>query len=163
MDIGLVCDEGSFKLRASGVIVRDNKMLVAKSRRFDGLVHFGGHIMLGENSCDAIVREAEEELGFAVKVNKLICVNENLYRVSDGVVGHEVVFYYLLEPVGGDVPTGDFEFVETENGQRFVHQYKWIPLSESKQHNIKPNWLADMILSNKENFYYLTDQVKGYE
>ena len=162
MDIGLVNNDGSFKLRSSGVIVKDGKMLVARSRKFDGYVFFGGHIMLGENSRTAIVREAIEELGFDVEISKLICVNENIFINEVNALAHEIAFYYLLDPVG-DVPEQDFEYVEHEDGNKFVHKYKWIDVCDAAKYDVRPKWLVDMIIDGKENFYYLSDQVNHYE
>ena len=53
MDIGIKSQEGTFKLRSCGVIVKNGKMLVDRARNFDGYVYLGGHINLGENSKDA--------------------------------------------------------------------------------------------------------------
>ena len=160
MDIGINAENGAFKLRSTGVIVKDGKMLVARSRRFDGFVFFGGHIMLGENSRDAILREAKEELGFDVKIKKLICINENLFPLNDSdFIAHEVSFYYLLEPIG-NIDFKNFEYVENENGHEYLHKYEWIDISKARDYNVRPNWIADMILEGKENYYYLSDQVK---
>lgn len=161
MDIGIIDNAGTFKLRATGVIVKDGKMLVCRSRRFDGFVFCGGHVMLGENSRDAIVREAREELGFDVEIKKLICINENLFPLEDKIA-HEISFYYLLEPVI-DIPMEDYEYVEIEDGQEFVHKYSWVSLEEARNFNVRPDWVADMILQGRENYYYLSDQVNRHE
>ena len=160
MDIGINSENGTFKLRATGVIVKDGKMLLARSRRFDGFVFFGGHIMVGENSRDAVLREAKEELGFDVKINRLICINENLFPLNESdFVAHEVSFYYLLEPVE-NISTENFEVYEKEGEHEYIHKYEWIDLQNTREHNVRPHWIADMILEGKENYYYLSDQTK---
>lgn len=161
MDIGIHCEEGTFKLRSTGVIVKDGKMLVAKSRRFDGFVFFGGHIMLGENSRDAMLREAKEELGFDVVIKKLICINENLFPLPDSnMIAHEVAFYYLLEPKE-DIDLNDYQHIEVENGHEYLHKYYWIDIDKASEYNVRPHWLADFILEDKENYYHFSDQVKN--
>ena len=157
MDIGIKCDDGTFKLRACGVIVHNGRLLVDKARRFDGFVFMGGHIELGENSRVGVVREIREELGVEVKINKLLCINENLYPLSSGGVAHEVAYYYVLDPIG-EMPDEDFEYTEIDHGVKITHHYSWIKLEEAENYNIRPNWVAQMILEGKENYYYLTDQ-----
>jgi len=159
MDVGIKCNEGTFKLRACGVIVRDGKILVDKARNFNGFVFMGGHIELGENSRDGVVREIKEELGFDMKIIKLLCVNENLYPLANGGVAHEVAYYYVLEPID-KMPDEDFKHTEIDHGVEITHHFTWVKLEEAKNYNIRPNWVANMILEGKEDYCYLTDQTK---
>lgn len=161
MDINVECENGRFKLRTSGVIVKDGKMLVDRARRFDGFVFLGGHVEVGENTRDAILREAKEELGIEVRIIKLICINENIYPLANSdKVAHEISYYYLLEPIEM-LQMNDFENMEIDHGVEITHHYSWIPLDKSKEYNVRPNWVADMIFENKENYFYLTDQTKS--
>lgn len=163
MDIRVECDKGAFKLRACGVIVKDGKMLVDRARRFDGHIILGGHIEVGENSRDAIIREAKEELGINVEIERLVCINENLYSIpNSNTVAHEIALYYLLN--SSEVNMEDFEYKEIDKGVEICHKYSWINVNECDKYNVRPHWIADMIISGKENFYYLTDQTKvNYE
>lgn len=163
MDIGISCDQGTFKLRSCGVIVRDNKMLVDKSRRFDGYVFLGGHIALGENSADAILREGKEELGIDVSIKKLICINENIYPIPNSEkVAHEVACYYELKP-SVYIPDEGLINTEIDNGVEITHHYKWVSLDEARENNVRPSWVAEIIKEGGENRYLLTDQTKKYE
>ena len=163
MDIRVECDDGAFKLRACGVFVKDGKMLVDKSRRFDGHIFLGGHIEVGENSRDAIIREAKEEMGIDVEIDKLICISENIYPIANSNrVAHEIAYYYLLK-TDIDIIDG-FEFKEIDKGVEITHRYNWIDLKDCEKNNVRPNWLAKMIIEGKENYYQLTDQTKeNYE
>ena len=160
MDIEVSGDIGKFKLRSCGVIVRDGKMLVDRGRNFAGHVFLGGHVTVGENSRDTIVREAKEELGVDVTIEKLLCVNENIYEIpTTKNVAHEVAFYYMLE-TKDILPNEDFEVVENDNGTIITHRYSWVDLNKASECNVRPNWIAEMILENKENYYYLTDNTR---
>jgi 8-oxo-dGTP pyrophosphatase MutT (NUDIX family) len=160
MDIGVNCEKGTFKLRSCGVIVKGGKMLVDKARRFDGFVFLGGHVQLGENSRDAIIREAKEELGFDVEVKKLICINENIYPLhNQETVAHEVSYYYELEP-NVDIPDEGFDHQEFDHGVDILHKYSWVDISKAKENNVRPDWLANLIINNAENQIVFTDQTK---
>lgn len=160
MDIEVSCEEGRFKLRACGVILRNGKMLVDRARNFDGFVYLGGHIALGENSTDAILREAREELGFDVSIKKLICINENIYIIPNtDKIAHEVACYFELEP-SIELNDESFENTEIDNGVEITHHYSWVDLHEAREKNVRPSWLAEVILEGGENRYILTDQTK---
>ena len=160
MDIGINVSQGTFKLRACGVIVRDGKILVDKARRFDGYVFLGGHIALGENSQDAILREAREELGFDVKIKKLICVNENIYPLPNtNTVAHEIAYYYELDPTV-EISDEGLDNTEIDNGMEITHKYSWVSLDEMTNKNVRPNWIADLIINGDRDKIVLTDQTK---
>ncbi len=159
MDIRVECEEGVFKLRSCGVFVKDGKMLVDRARRFDGHIILGGHVRVGENSRETIIREAKEEMGLDVTIEKLICVNENLYRhVSTGDFLQEVSCYYLLN--ADNLPEDGYEFFEIDNGKEITHKFSWIDLDKLEENNVRPCWIGKMIQDNKENYYYLSDQTK---
>jgi 8-oxo-dGTP pyrophosphatase MutT (NUDIX family) len=160
MDIGLTCEKGTFKLRACGVIIRDGMMLVDKARRFDGFIFLGGHIQIGESSWDAIAREAREEMGFDVEVKRLICINENIYPLPNTeTVAHEISYYYELRPKV-KISNEGFEHEEFDHGVNILHKYSWVPLEKSREMNVRPDWLAELILSGGENEIIFSDQTK---
>lgn len=53
----------------------------------------GGGIEFGETSCEAIVREVQEELGLSIKDLRLLGTLESLF-VYNGKPGHEIVQVY---------------------------------------------------------------------
>lgn len=160
MDIGLNTNDGNFKARACGVIIKDGKVLLEKSRRFDGYVFVGGHMKLGENSRDTVIRECEEELGVKCQIEKLICINENIFESESlNKVCQEISYYYLLTPLS-PLPDDDFDRFEIDNGREITHYYSWVDIANYKEYNIRPNWIMEMILTNTENKLYLSDQIK---
>lgn len=161
MDIDIKSSEGKFKLRACGIVLKDGKILVDKAKNFDGYVYMGGHISIGESSRDAVIREAKEELQVDVEIERLICINENLYPTHDSMA-QEVSFYYLLKSKQ-PLPDGDFERQEVDGGELKIHKYKWLDLNDAKVANLRPNWIIDMILCGAENYYYLSDQRENNE
>ena len=68
MDLSL--DVGDYKLniRAAGMFVHNNKILVHKDDRKDHCCLPGGRIEIGENSEETIKREIKEELGKEIEI-----------------------------------------------------------------------------------------------
>ena len=84
----------------------------------------GGHIELGENAEEAILREAKEELCLEVKIIRLL-----------GRVKHrEDLLVFECKPVGGELKSDPNE----------IQEVKWVPLSQAN--DFSRNVLARKIL-----------------
>jgi ADP-ribose pyrophosphatase YjhB (NUDIX family) len=87
----------------------------------------GGLVELGETSEEAIIREAEEEVGLKVEVIHLVAVLDwILLDASDQVEFHYVLMDFLCRPVGGALrPGGD------------VLSTSFVPLESLSQYRLK--------------------------
>ena len=79
MDVKIKADEGCYKYRVSGVIVKDNKLLTVNICDNGFYCLPGGHIHLGEDSVTAVNREIKEEVGITCKSVKLLSLIENFF------------------------------------------------------------------------------------
>ena len=147
LDIDIKCNEGKFKLRTSGVIIKDNKVLVQKSKKFKGYVLPGGHIELGELSKEAILREIKEETKLDVKINHLICITENIYNNKQ--ICHEVNYYYNIEPIE-DIKTEEFTVIENDKGVIKEQTFYWLDINTLVENNVMPTKITKIIEENKE-------------
>ena len=148
IDIDIKCKEGKFKLRTTGIIIKDNKVLVQKAKKFEGYVLPGGHIELGELSKEAMLREIKEETKLDVKINYLICVAENIYNKSDETC-HEINYYYRLEPIN-DIKTEEFTIIENDKGIIKEQNFYWIDINNLVEKNVMPINITKLIQDNKE-------------
>ena len=80
MDLSL--DVGDYKLniRAAGVIIHNNKILIHKNVNEDHCCIPGGRIEIGENSKETIKREIKEEMGKEVEVKRYLATIENFFE-----------------------------------------------------------------------------------
>ena len=67
-DIKIKDENGKFRLRVSGMIIKNNKLLVHETQKFKGYCLPGGHVEVGESTKQAILREMKEELKINVKI-----------------------------------------------------------------------------------------------
>lgn len=156
-DIDIKDNQGKFKLRVSGVIIKDGKLLVQESKRYVGFCLPGRHVELGENTIDAIKREMKEELKINIEIENLFCVNENIYDF-DGKVNQEINYYYKVKPIeklSDDV----FSIKEIDKGIRKEHVFHWIDIKDLESKNFKPLHIAKLLENNKNssNNVILTD------
>ena len=147
MDVKIKSDEGSFKYRVAGAIVKNDKVLMVNICNNGFYCLPGGHIHLGEDSLEAIKREINEEVGITCKTVKLIALCENFFNSKWGKM-QEVCYFYLIEP-NEDMQTEDYEIVENDEGELKPLKFKWCPLSEINSVDFRPQVLKNK-LKNKE-------------
>ena len=82
-----------------------------------------------ETNKETAIREVTEETGLQVSAKTLIgSINYSFIRVSDQVLCHKIVYFYLMEAIGGSFENHDHEFDEviwvgaTECLQVLTHQ-----------------------------------------
>ena len=82
----------------------------------------GGVVELGERIEDAVKREAREETGMEIEVDRLLTVIDQIIKDKDGSVRfHYVIVYYSGCPAGG-----------TLKASTDAEDTRWIPLGEVK-------------------------------
>ena len=128
-------------LRAAGVVIKDNMILVQRDKDGNDYALPGGHIKIGETSEAALVREMAEEMGLAVKCVRLLWSEECFWDWNEKQA-HTVTFYYRAELCGGaDIPKGGF-VPQKDNGSVVVG---WLPIDELQKVNIYPAFLKEEI------------------
>ena len=131
-----------FTYRVAGLVINDNKLLVAK--RVDHPVYYiiGGGVEINETSEEAIIREIMEETGLKLNIAKLAYIQERFLKVNE-IKHHEIVFFYLME-VKTDIKITNNTFTD----QGFKETLHWLPLGQLKKYNIVPDFLKHKSLKN---------------
>ena len=80
-----------------GIVIRDGKVLMVHSRKYDYYKFPGGGIEAGEDHNEALCREVREETGFAVSPNSIreYGMVHRRERDHDGTTFVQDNFYYL--------------------------------------------------------------------
>lgn len=156
-DIKMKEENGSFRLRVSGMIIRDNKLLVHETQKFVGFCLPGGHVEIGETTKQAILREMKEELNIDAQIINLFCINENIY-IKDEKTVQEINYYYKLKSLS-KLPNKTFSIKEIDKGIEKEHKFHWINIDELENKNFKPNHISKKIMNDldKNNIIVLTD------
>lgn len=127
MDITI--DVGDYKLnvRAAGVIIHNNKVLVHKNVNSDHYALVGGRIEIGENSVDTIKREIKEELGKDIEITGYISTIENFFEMK-GSKYHEIMFVHKVEFVNEEDKRIEYS-LENIEGKDYL-KYEWLELDK---------------------------------
>jgi 8-oxo-dGTP pyrophosphatase MutT (NUDIX family) len=130
MDFRTKLDKQTFGVRATALIIKNNKICLSK--RSDGYHTIGGAVEVNETSSQAAIRETKEELGIDAAVTHLAFVVENYFTVKD-VNYHNIEFHYILNPLQEIPPF----MLEGDN----QYPCEWIALDKLEDFEIKPSFL----------------------
>ena len=149
IDVRIDETEGHFKFRVAGVLRCGDRFLFVKMNKNDFYCLPGGHVELGENTEQAVLREMEEELGFKVKISRFLGEAQNFYERKDGSLFHELGYYYEVEAVEEKNITKE-DYYREENDKGFIQhlEFKWFTLEQLKNVLIKPDFLVELLLSD---------------
>nr|WP_202458583.1 NUDIX hydrolase [Streptomyces sp. SID5464] len=98
------------RVAAYAICVRDGQILLARSPAPDGTPEWvvpGGGMEHGEDPCDTVRREVEEETGYRIEVTGLLGVDSSRHTFRDGfgraVDHHGVRLVYEGRIIGGEL------------------------------------------------------------
>ncbi|MGT2774489.1 NUDIX hydrolase [Streptococcus hyovaginalis] len=131
MDFRTKIDYHSFGVRVSALMLKDDKLYLAKSPK-DEYYLLGGAILVNELTEDAIKREIYEEVGVEIEVGQLAFIVENHFSLENTHY-HQIEFHYVVTPLSS--PNSEME----EGGQ--TRRCEWVSLNDLENINLNPNFL----------------------
>lgn len=135
-------DDKTFRYRASGIIIENNCVLLARNNYLPYLYSVGGGVHIDETAEDAVVREVYEETGVHYEIDRLAYISERFHKNE-----HRLSFYFLMKQRG----TQDL------NISRETEQMVWVPLAELSQHEISPAWYKTELQNISRNVIYIKE------
>lgn len=153
--IKMKTDDYNFKFRVSGLIIRNNKLLLVDMNNSGFLCLPGGYVELGETTEEAIKRELVEEIDKDVIVKKYLGVVENYFINKFFKKMHEISFYYLMDFADANIKENNFTLIENDKGHNIKLDFKWISIDELDKFDIRPHFLKDLFKNNDLEFNHL--------
>lgn len=133
-------DDKTFRYRASGIIIEDGCLLLARDERIPYLYSVGGGVHIDETAEEAAVREVFEETGVQYEIDRLAYVSERFVGTE-----HRLALYFLMKPRG----------TKELNVQSETEQMVWVPLDALAEYDISPNWYKTELVNISEHVKYL--------
>lgn len=158
MDLKIKTESEEFHGRTCGIIKQDNFFLIMRVNKTPYYHIPGGHIEIGEDSEQALIREIKEEIGCDIQNAKLFAIQENFWIRREKRC-HGIEFYYTIEPKQR-LEIKDYETIEIDKGEEKLLEFKWVTLEELKNTDLRPNSIRD-ILINGQYLNGLTHIVKS--
>ena len=145
MDWLFESENGICDVRVSGLIVKDNKILVQRPKNKNEYALPGGHLKFGETTKEALKREYKEETGADIICRRLLWVEECFWKWN-GKPPHNISFYYLADFCS------DFSFLEEFKSFKDNDDmlYGWISIDKLNNIEIYPQFLKKEIFNLSE-------------
>ena len=144
---GYICD-----LRAVGVLMQDDRILVQRDREGADYALPGGHVKIGETTEEALVRELKEETGVDIQCRRFLWTEECFWNWN-GTDAHNIAFYYLVEPCkNAALPMWDGFVPHRDNDNVLIG---WMPIQDIQTATIYPAFL-------KEEVFHLDGPIKHF-
>lgn len=146
MDITV--DVGNYKLnvRAAGIIIHNNKILVHKNVNSEHYALIGGRVKIGEDSETALKREIQEELGKNIEIIGYVSTIENFFEMKESKY-HEILFVYQAEFIEDEDKKIEYTLKNIE-GKDYL-QYEWLDLDKIEQYPLLPKAIQSILKENK--------------
>lgn len=130
------------KMTRAGLILIDDQNKIALIERNRAEKHYfvipGGQIEDGETSEDAAIREAWEELGLIIQIDRLVSIVK---------FENEIQYYYLVRDFSGVFGSGSGpEMIGKYPSDHGTYKAEWLPVQDMLHFTILPQPLSNLIL-----------------
>ena len=144
----LTINVGNYKLnvRAAGVVIHNNKILVHRNVNSDHYALLGGRVEIGEDSEKTLKREIKEELGKEIQIEEYISTIENFFEMK-GSKYHEIGFIYKIEFANEEDRKIEYTLRNVE-GKDYL-QYEWLDLDRIDEYPLMPKAIKNVLKQNK--------------
>lgn len=146
MDITIDVENYKLNVRAAGIIIHNNKLLVHKNINKDHYALIGGRVKIGEDSKTTIQREIKEETGKDIEILKSIATIENFFEMKNSKY-HEILFVYQVEFINEEDKKIEYS-LENIEGKKY-QKYVWLDMDKIDEYNILPVSIKKIIRNKK--------------
>ena len=146
MDLTIDVEDYKLNVRAAGVIIHNNKVLVHKNVNSDHYSLIGGRVEIGEDSETTVKREIQEELGKKVEITGYVSTIENFFKMK-GSKYHEILFIHKAEFTNEEDKKIEYTLKNME-GKDYL-QYEWLNLDQIEEYPLLPKIVKEVLKENK--------------
>lgn len=147
MDLKIKTEKEEFHVRTCGIIKQENKFLIMRVNKTSYYHIPGGHVEVGEDSEQAVIREIKEEIGCDIQKLNLFAIQENFW-IRDKRKCHGIEFYYIISPKE-QLQMENHEKIEIDKGEEKLLEFKWATSEELKNIDLRPTNIRDMLINEE--------------
>lgn len=142
MDLTLNVDDYKLNVRAAGLLIHNNKVLVHKNLNSDHYALLGGRVEIGEDSAKTLKREVKEELGKEIQITGYAATVENFFEMK-GSKYHEILFIHQIE-FANEQDKKIQHTLKNMEGKDYL-QYEWLDLDKTDEYPLVPRAIKEIV------------------
>ena len=146
MDITIDVENYKLNVRAAGVIIHNNKLLVHRNIKNDHYALVGGRVAIGEDSETTLKREIMEEMGKEIEITGYISTIENFFEMK-GSKYHEIMFVHQAEFLNEEDKKIE-QTLQNIEGKDYL-QYEWLDLDKIEEYPLRPESIKSVLKNGK--------------
>jgi 8-oxo-dGTP pyrophosphatase MutT (NUDIX family) len=143
MDVVFHVEQRVFNYRVVGLLIKNNHVLIHRSKMETHWSLPGGRIKLGEDARTSLAREMMEELEVEVEETEYLWTIENFFTYKEKKF-HEVGLYFKIS-TKDSLPYHNGEEFTVEEAERLVFQ--WVPLGQLKEYALYPESVKEKLVN----------------
>jgi ADP-ribose pyrophosphatase YjhB (NUDIX family) len=126
-----------FTFRVGGILIHHEHVLCQADPQEDYWFLPGGRAELGESASVSLLREMQEELGVAMKIERLLYVVENFFNDPNDS-SHELGLYFLVTaPVNSYLHQSLETFTRVDEVGNHL-RFDWLPITQLEAFTLYP-------------------------
>ena len=157
MDLTIDVEDYKLNVRAAGVIIHNNKILLHRNAKSNHYALVGGRVAIGEDSENTIKREIQEELGKEIEITGYVSTIENFFEMK-GSKYHEILFVHKVEFTNEEDKKIDHTLKNIEGKEHL--QYEWIELDKIDEYPLLPQVVKNVLKENKFPVHKINNDMK---
>lgn len=157
MDLTINVEDYKLNVRAAGIIIHNNKVLVHKNMKGGHYALLGGRVEIGEDSENTVKREIKEELDKDVEITGYISTIENFFEAK-GEKYHEIMFVHKAEFINDEDKKIEDTLYNKEGKDYIV--YEWLELDKLQEYPLLPKIMKNILLENVFPVHKINNDLK---
>lgn len=135
-DICLKMESGRFNYRVGAIVIDGGEILMVKNSGMPFYYTVGGRVKFGATAEESVLREAFEETGVWLEIDRLIFIHENFFTFdASEEFFHEISLFFLMKP---NPQLKESRSKHMEDYGEVEH--RWLPIDKLSDEPIYPDF-----------------------
>ena len=148
--------------RVGGILIRNEHVLCQAASREDFYFLPGGRAELGESASVSLIREMQEELDVAMKIERLLYVVENFFTDSNDT-WHELGLYFLMTAPAESYLNQSLDTNERVDEVGNHLRFDWLPIAQLETFPLYPPFFQKALQEIPEHTVHIEEHRSRFE
>ena len=151
-----------FTYRVGGILIRNEHVLCQAASEEDSWFLPGGRAELGESASVSLIREMQEELDVAMKIERLLYVVENFFTDSNDT-WHELGLYFLMTAPAESYLNQSLDTIERVDEVGNHLRFDWLPIAQLETFPLYPPFFQTALQEIPEHTVHIEEHRSRFD